>query len=133
METVKTEFTSDVAAYLNTHHTLTLSTSSFTGMPHANTAPYVNDDHRVYFFARDGSILLRNLQESGHLAFTVDDYKDDWGKRRELHGEGHFEVATGGRKEHALELAAEKYGDSMPSGVLCTFTPGSMYFVEYNR
>jgi nitroimidazol reductase NimA-like FMN-containing flavoprotein (pyridoxamine 5'-phosphate oxidase superfamily) len=132
METVKTEFTTEVDAYLRGHHTLTLSTSSFTGLPHANTAPYVSDARNLYFFARPKSILLRNLSQNHRIDFTVDDY-DHWVKRRELHGQGECHVADGDETAYALSLALDKYRDELPAGVICTVTPGGMYFVVYDH
>jgi nitroimidazol reductase NimA-like FMN-containing flavoprotein (pyridoxamine 5'-phosphate oxidase superfamily) len=133
VQTVKTEFTAEVEAYLRGHHTLTISTSSFTGLPHANTAPYVSDTRRLYFYARPESILLRNLSQNRHIDFTVDDYDHHWVKRRELHGQGECHVAEGDETARALDLALGKYSDELPAGVLCTVTPGGMYFVEYDR
>jgi hypothetical protein len=36
-------FPPDVMEYLQLHHIITLSTASFTVMPHANTVAYAND------------------------------------------------------------------------------------------
>ena len=58
METrTNTEFNADVDTYLRRNHAVTFSTSPFTGLPHANTAPYVSDDERLYFFVRDELIF----------------------------------------------------------------------------
>ncbi len=132
MQTLKTEFTAEVVAYLRDHHTLTLSTSSFTGIPHANTASYVSDTRLLYFFARPESVLLRNLNQNRHVDFTVDDY-DHWLKRRELHGQGECHLADADERAYALGLALEKYQDELPAGVLCVVRPGGMYFVVYDR
>ena len=83
-----TEFNDEVDRYLRNNHAVTISTSSFTGLPHANTAPYFSDDRRLYFFVRAESILLSNLLGSHHAAFTIDEYAPPWRKRRELHGGG---------------------------------------------
>jgi hypothetical protein len=128
---VSTEFNADVVRYLRDHHTLTLSTSSFTGFPHANTALYVNDDQRLYFFVRDGSVLLNNLVGSHSAAFTVDDYAPAWQKRRELHGSGSCGAADDLQARVALELCAEKFGDSLPTGALWWLAPSGMYFIDY--
>ena len=81
MQTISsTEFNVEVSRYLREHHTVTLSTSSFTGLPHANTASYVSDDRRMYFFARYGSTLLSNLARSHRAAFTVDRLRPDLAK-----------------------------------------------------
>jgi len=75
METrTNTEFNAEVDTYLRDDHAVTLSASSSTGLPHANTAPYVSDAERLYFFVRDESILLSNLVDSKRAAFTVDEY-----------------------------------------------------------
>jgi nitroimidazol reductase NimA-like FMN-containing flavoprotein (pyridoxamine 5'-phosphate oxidase superfamily) len=120
-------------AYLRGHHTLTLSTSSFTGIPHANTAQYVSDKRHLYFFARPESILLRNFGQNHHVDFTVADYDDHWVKRRELHGQGECHIAEEDVRPHALNLALDKYRNELPTGILCTVTPGGMYFVVYDR
>jgi nitroimidazol reductase NimA-like FMN-containing flavoprotein (pyridoxamine 5'-phosphate oxidase superfamily) len=133
MQTVKTEFTEQVVTYLRDHHTLTLSTSSFTGIPHANTAPYVSDTQHLYFFARPESVLLGNLSQNRHVDFTVDDYDDHWVKRRELHGQGECHIADDDERVYALNLALDKYRDELPAGVLCTVKPAGMYFVVYDR
>ena len=132
MQTVaSTGFNSEVDRYLRDHHAVTLSTSSFTGFPHANTALYVSDDQRLYFFVRDGSVLLNNLVGSHSAAFTVDDYAPEWQKRTELHGTGSCGIADNLRARVALELCAEKFGDFLPTGALWCLEPTGMYFIDY--
>ena len=126
-----TEFNADVEAYLGDHRSVTLSTSSFTGLPHANTAPYVCYEQRLFFFVRHGSVLLRNLVESRHAAFTVDDYGPTGHKQRELHGIGSCRVADDQAALVALDLCAERFGDSVPTGALWCMQPSGMYFIEY--
>ena len=70
-------FPVDVVEYLRLHHVVTLGTSSFTGMPHADTVIFTNDDWRIYFFALEGSALLRNIEASHYASFTIDDYTTD--------------------------------------------------------
>ena len=78
----------EVIEHLKRHHVITLSTSSFTGMPHADTVVYVNNANSIFFFATDGTQMLRNIRDSRHVSFTVDDYTVDWRKVRELQGVG---------------------------------------------
>lgn len=130
--TATTAFTPEVESYLRAHHTLTLSTASFTGLPHANTAPYVTDGRLVWFFAREGSVLLANLRGSHHAAFTVDDYSPAWHKQRELHGTGTCGVADDQQVAALRSLCAEKFGDEIPEGVACWLEPVGMYFVDYD-
>jgi hypothetical protein len=132
METrTNTEFDAEVDLYLRNNHAVTLSTSSFTGLPHANTAPYVSDDRRLYFFVRDESILLSNLVENHHAAFTVDEYAPPWQKRRELHGTGSCSRADDRQAGVALDLCAEKFGDFRPTGALWSLEPSGLYFIDY--
>jgi Pyridoxamine 5'-phosphate oxidase len=132
METrTKTEFNSEVDAYLRNNHAVTLSTSSFTGIPHANTAPYVSDDKRLYFFVRDASILLSNLVDSHRAAFTVDEYAPPWQKRRELHGIGSCGCADELQARRALVLCRKKFGNFRPTGAVWWLKPGGMYFIDY--
>jgi hypothetical protein len=126
-----TEFNAEVDAYLRNNHAVTLSTSSFTGQPHANTAPYVSDDQRLYFFVRDESILLSNLVDSHHAAFTVDEYAPPWQKRRELHGAGSCGCADERQASAALDLCKEKFGDFRPTGDIWWLEPVGMYFIDY--
>ncbi len=131
MQTIATTFTAEVAKYFRVHFWVTLSTASFTGLPHANTAQYVNDDEQVYFFAREDSVLLRNLASSHSVAFTVDDYSPQWKKTRELHGNGACGIADEATVTTAWALAAKKFDGSAPNGVLCWLKPSGMYFVDY--
>jgi hypothetical protein len=132
METrTDTEFNAEVDRYLRSNHAVTLSTSSFTGLPHANTAPYVSDGERLYFFVRDESILLNNLVENHRAAFTVDEYGPPWQKRRELHGGGSCGSADE-KEAHAVgELCAEKFGDFRPTGGIWWLEPSGLYFIDY--
>ncbi len=113
-----TEFNAEVDRYLRNNHAVTLSTSSFTGLPHANTAPYFSDDQHLFFFVRAESMLLSNLVGSHHAAFTIDEYAPPWQKRRELHGGGRCGVADDPLTRGALEACAEKFEGFMPTGTL---------------
>src|SRR5580692_7191680 len=51
----------EVREHLQRHHVVTLSTSSFTGMPHADTVVYASDSRSIFFFAGEGTQMLRNI------------------------------------------------------------------------
>ena len=132
METRK--FPSDVVEYLHLHHVITLGTSSFTGMPHADTVIYSNDEWRMYFFALEGPTIARNIKASRYIAFTIDDYTTDWRKVRELQGVGQVQPADNDEVDWALWLCSQKFGMSFtrPSGTLYRVYPGEMHFVDYD-
>src|SRR5271166_4048865 len=100
----------EVVEHLGRHHVITVSTSSFTGMPHADTVVYVNDANSIYFFAVDGTQMLRNIRDSGYVSFTVDDYTVDWRKVRELQGVGNCRPATEAQAAAASSLYLVKFG-----------------------
>ena len=132
METRK--FPTDVAEYLNLHHVITLGTSSFTGMPHADTVVYASDDWRLYFFGLDGATIARNVMASKYIAFTIDDYTTDWRKVRELQGVGQCQPADAEEEDWAVWLCSQKFGTTFtrPPGVLFRVFPGEMHFVDYD-
>jgi nitroimidazol reductase NimA-like FMN-containing flavoprotein (pyridoxamine 5'-phosphate oxidase superfamily) len=128
-------FPTDVVDYLGLHHIVTLSTSSFTGMPHADTVAYVADQWRIYFFGVDGSALVRNVNDSRYVSFTIDDYSTDWRKIRELQGVGRCQPTTDGEEERwAMWLSSQKFGARFvrPSGSLYRVVPMELHFVDYD-
>jgi len=124
----------EVAEYLNHHHVITLSTSSFTGIPHADTVVYVNDARSISFFVGEGTKMLRNIKDSRYVSFTIDDYTLDWRKVRELQGVGGCLPATSEQQAAAWSLYLAKYGpeSKRPPGVMHTVTPSEMHFVDYD-
>ena len=128
------QFPVDVVEYLKLHHVVTLGTSSFTGMPHADTVIFTNDEWRLYFFAVAGSTLQRNIHASHHASFTIDDYTTDWRKVRELQGVGRCDPANAEEDEWAGWLASQKFGATFarPPGVLLRVLPLEMHFVDYD-
>jgi hypothetical protein len=124
----------EVVEYLQLHHIVTISTSSFTGLPHADTVAYSNDSHKLYFLVGEGTQMLRNIKDSRRVAFTIDDYTVDWRKVRELQGVGG--CVPSNREE---EAGAEAYflskfpgGLERSSGILHTLVPHEMHFVDYD-
>ena len=124
----------EVIEHLARHHVITLSTSSFTGMPHADTVVYANDADNIFFFAGEGTQLLRNIKDSRHVSFTVDDYTIDWRKVREMQGVGRCRLATAEQDAAGWSLYRSKFGkDSVrPPGFFHVITPGEMHFVDYD-
>jgi uncharacterized protein YhbP (UPF0306 family) len=124
----------DVIEHLGRHHVITLSTSSFTGTPHADTVVYVNDANSIFFFAVEGTQMLRNIKDSRHVSFTVDDYTVEWRKVRELQGVGRCRPTTEEQAAVAWSLYLMKFGQASarPPGLIYAITPIEVHFVDYD-
>jgi uncharacterized protein YhbP (UPF0306 family) len=124
----------EVIEHLQRHHVITVSTSSFTGMPHADTVIYMNDANCIFFCAVDGTQMMRNIKDSRYVSFTVDDYTIDWRKVRELQGVGRCRLATAEQAAVAWSLYHSKFGQAStrPPGLVHAITPGEMHFVDYD-
>jgi len=123
----------EVVEYLRLHHIITLSTSSFTGMPHANTVAYANDDRLIYFAAPSTVQMVRNINDNHYVSFTIDDYTTDWRKVRELQGVGRCYPATDEERRAGWGQFVQKFGDRVvvPAGVVLAVRPLEMHFVDY--
>lgn len=134
MTTVERTIPREVVDYLELHHIITLSTASFTGMPHADTVVFGNDSHRLFFYGVEGSILTRNIRDNRHVSFTVDDYTTDWRKVRELQGVGRCEPAEPRDEALVRDVMLAKMGRTFerPPGVLYAIAPHEMHFVDYD-
>jgi len=126
---VTTGIPEEVIEHLHRHHVITLSTSSFTGMPHADTVVYMSDAHSIFFFAGDGTQMLRNVKDSRRVSFTIDDYTVDWRKVRELQGVGRCLPATREQGAAAWSLYLLKFG---AGSVRPPIVPHEMHFVDYD-
>jgi general stress protein 26 len=134
LATVTKGIPTEVVEYLYRHHVITLSTSSFTGMPHADTVVYMNDTSSIYFFAGEGTQMLRNIKDSRRVSFTIDDYTIDWRKVRELQGIGRCAPVNRDQDVIAWTLHLAKFGPqtSRPPGYLYAIVPNEMHFVDYD-
>ena len=124
----------EVGEYLRLHHIITLSTASFTGMPHANTVAYASDEACIYFLAPDTAQIARNINDSHYVSFTIDDYTTDWRKVRELQGVGRCFAATADERGAALAQFGGKFGErvSIAGGAPFAIRPFEMHFVDYS-
>jgi nitroimidazol reductase NimA-like FMN-containing flavoprotein (pyridoxamine 5'-phosphate oxidase superfamily) len=62
-----------VQDFVNAVFTGTVATTGPTGRPHAAWVLIASIDGRFYSSVTNGSVLLRNLRHSPHIAFTVSD------------------------------------------------------------
>jgi nitroimidazol reductase NimA-like FMN-containing flavoprotein (pyridoxamine 5'-phosphate oxidase superfamily) len=124
----------EVLEHLHRHHVITLSTTSFTGMPHADTVVYISDTHSIFFFAGEGTQMLRNIKDSRRVSFTIDDYTVDWRKVRELQGVGRCLPVTAEQDAATWSLYLLKFGPGSPRppGLLHAIVPNEMHFVDYD-
>jgi nitroimidazol reductase NimA-like FMN-containing flavoprotein (pyridoxamine 5'-phosphate oxidase superfamily) len=124
----------EVVEHLERHHVITLSTSSFTGMPHADTVVYASDSRNIFFFVGEGTQMLRNINDSKRVSFTVDDYTVDWRKVRELQGVGRCEPVRAEHDAAVWALYVQKYGPGAvrPAGLMHVIFPMEMHFVDYD-
>ena len=134
LATVTQGMPGEVIEHLDRHHVITLSTSSFTGIPHADTVVYMSDANNIFFFAAERTQMLRNINDSRYVSFTVDDYTVDWYKVRELQGVGRCRPANEEQAAVAWSLYLSKFGQGSvrPPGLLHAITPGEVHFVDYD-
>jgi uncharacterized protein YhbP (UPF0306 family) len=124
----------EVVEYLRHHHVITLSTSSFTGIPHADTVIYVNDARSISFFVVERTKMLSNIKDNKVVSFTIDDYTVDWRKLRELQGVGRCKPATPEQDAAAWAMYLSKFGpgSARPPGIMYAVIPSEMHFVDYD-
>jgi uncharacterized protein YhbP (UPF0306 family) len=124
-----------VMEHLHQHHVITLATTSFTGIPHAGTAVYASDSTSVFFFAVEGTQMLRNIQDSRRVSFTIDGYTAGWRKVRELQGAGRCLPATAEQDAAAWPLYLSKFGPGFarPRGLMHAIIPAGMHFVDHDH
>jgi len=120
--------------HLRRHQVITLSTTSVTGMPHADTVAYASDSASIFFFAGEGTQLLQNLNASRWVSFTIDDYTAGWAKVRELQGAGRCLPATATQDAAAWPLYVAKFGPGFarPPGLLHAILRSAMHFVDHD-
>src|SRR5947209_2387831 len=83
-----TEVSPEVLEYLREHQTMTLATSSISGLPHAATFLYVNDGLTLYFCTLPDTTTARQIERNPAVAFTIDEYNPDWRKTKGIQGSG---------------------------------------------
>jgi uncharacterized protein YhbP (UPF0306 family) len=81
-----------VLEYLRSQNTLTLATTTASGLPHAATMVYVGDGITLYFCTRPDGTTARNIDQNPTVAFTIDEYSADWSKTKGIQGRGECQV-----------------------------------------
>src|SRR6266536_3005931 len=86
------EIAPHVAAYLHERPTLTLATSSASGVPRATTLMYAGDEVDLFVWMHPESATAVQIRENSVVAFTVDEYAPDWRRIRGVQGHGECRV-----------------------------------------
>jgi uncharacterized protein YhbP (UPF0306 family) len=116
---------SPVLEYLAGKHTMTLATSTASGIPRASTFLYVNDGPTLYFWSRATTITARQIDQNPVVAFTVDEYTEDLNKTRGVQGIGECSVILGGEQ---IARVADLFGQKFPE-----LSPGSTMSISFFR
>jgi hypothetical protein len=135
MTLTEVRFPAEVDDYLQLHHIITVSTASFTGMPHASTVAYANDGSMVFFGVVGETALTRNVADNRYISFTIDDYMTDWRKVRELQGTGACHAAaTSDERERGERLLNTKFAGVPATSyqTLYCIQPIEVHFVDYD-
>jgi uncharacterized protein YhbP (UPF0306 family) len=105
-----TDFPADVFEYLQTRHTLTLSTASSSGLPHAATFVYVNDGLAFYFATLPDTRTAQNIEQNPVVAFTIDQYYPDWRATKGIQAGGECQaLANPDEIHHIVDLFQHKF------------------------
>jgi uncharacterized protein YhbP (UPF0306 family) len=130
-----TDLPSETLDYLTAQHTLTLSTASLVGLPHAATFLFVNDGLAFYFATQPETRTARHIDQNPVVSFTIDDYSPDWRKTRGIQAAGECRVLLNQDEiRRVVELFEQKF--PLLSHQLTTnrsffrIRPTSIYFID---
>jgi uncharacterized protein len=103
------ELKQQVLGYVQSHHTMTLSTCA-SDIPWAATVFYASDNLKLYFFSVPESRHCQNLAANPRVAVTIqEDYKD-WQEIKGIQLEGRAALVDGVmEKAKAMAIYARKY------------------------
>ncbi|MBV9606634.1 MAG: cyclic nucleotide-binding domain-containing protein [Solirubrobacterales bacterium] len=125
MGTTEQEIPGEVLEYLSAQNTLTLSTASPSGTPHAATFLYVNEGPSLYFWSKSATESSRHIEQNPLVAFTIDEYTDDLTQTRGVQGTGECSPLLSG--EHIARVA-DLFGQKFPS-----LSPGATMSIAFYR
>ena len=130
-----TEVPEHVLDYLRDHETLTLATTTRTGVPRAATLTYASDGVTLYVWVHPETTTARNIQQNPIVSFAIDEYSADWRKTKGIQAMAEAEVIL--RPEEltrAVELFAKKFPSlerGQPANVsFFRLTPSDVQFID---
>jgi uncharacterized protein YhbP (UPF0306 family) len=124
-----------VLDYLAEHRKLTLATASSTGVPHAASFLFVNQGPQLYFWTRPEATTAKQIAQNPVVAFTVDDYEEDWSKTKGVQGTGECRVLLNASEIiDAVRAFGEKFPNQQSSGATTNLsffriTPTQIQFI----
>lgn len=135
VESALPEVSPEVFGYLEGQHVLSLATASPTGVPHAATLLFVNEELSFYVWTRPDTVTARQIDANPAVAFTVAEYNADWTKTKGVQGAGECRVLLAPDAiEHAASLFDGKFPGLLPDsrGHLSFFriNPFELHFID---
>jgi uncharacterized protein YhbP (UPF0306 family) len=115
-----------VLEYLQKQSTVTLATSSPSGVPRAATLLYVNRGPLLYMWVRPKTTTARHVEQNPLVSFAIDEYSEDWRQTKGVQGNGECEVVLGGEE---IARAAMLFGQKFPNVSAGSSTMG-IYFLK---
>ena len=126
----------DALDYMGSKPTLTLATSGSDG-PWAATLTYVNDDADVFFWTRPNSTTARHIDENPTVAFTIDEYTEDWRDTKGIQARGACSVVQGDAIAQVADLFGQKFPKLRPGStsavVFYRISPTSLEYIDNSR
>lgn len=123
--------------YLAAEKALTLATCGSDG-PWAATFTYVNEDSILYMWSRTGTTTAEHVEENSTVAFTIDEYSEDWRQTKGIQGRGECTRITDGEEmARVADLFGQKYPDLRPGStssiVFLRLEPSTLEFIDNSR
>jgi uncharacterized protein YhbP (UPF0306 family) len=125
-----------VLEYLRGQMKLTLATASTTGVPRAGTFMFVNVGPLLYFWTRPETTIAKQIAQNPVVAFTMDDYAEDWSKTKGIQGSGECRVILASAEIiNVVRAFSEKYPNVHSSGETTNIsfyriTPTQLQFID---
>jgi uncharacterized protein YhbP (UPF0306 family) len=125
-----------VLEYLRGQMKLTLATASTTGVPRAGAFMFVNVGPLIYFWTRPETTIAKQIAQNPVVAFTVDDYAEDWSKTKGIQGSGECRVILASAEIiNVVRAFSEKYPNVHSSGETTNIsfyriTPTQLQFID---
>src|SRR4051795_10375785 len=115
-----------VLEYLEQRATVTLATSSPSGVPRAATLLYVNKGPVLYMWIRPKTTTARHVEQNPLVSFAIDEYSEDWRQTKGVQGNGECGIVLGGEE---IARAAMLFGQKFPNLSTGSSTMG-IYFLK---